>query len=1814
MSDTIAGDATTNAVLAVNGQSNGVVDSSGDIDWFKVNLVAGFTYRIDLEGNSTQAGTLGDPLLHGVYDAGGYYISGTYDDDGGDVFNSRLEGFSPASTGTYFVSAGGYGSSTGSYTVSLTQTSSFDDIGQTAGNAGSIAVNSSATGAIEEAGDQDWFGVSLQAGVSYQIDLEGSPTLAGTLEDPYFVGVFDGAGTFLVDTADDDGGESWNSRLVFVPEFSGTYYLSAAGLGDATGSYRLSLTSSALGDDYGQSVSNAGTLAINSAVAAAIEEAGDSDWFEVSLITGHEYRIQLQGAATASGSLQDPLLDGLYSATGQLIAGTENDDGGEGLNSELTFTATSSDSYFIAASAYGSYTGTYTLSIEDLGSTDDYASAIDGAGSVNVNGYQIGTIEEAGDVDWFAVELQAGYIYQVDIEGDSSDAGTLADTLLGGIYNASGILLPQSGNDDGGEGLNSRLEIQVASTGTYYIAAGAYGANTGTYKVSVTQLGALDDWGDSAGGAGSVAIGGTAGGEIEEEGDRDWFAVQLLGGHDYEISLAGASGGSGSLQDTYLYGIHDAAGNLIPHTSDDDSGPGFDSLLEFSPTSTGTYFIAAGAWGSNTGTYQVLVTDLGASDDYGKTTATAGQIEVGGRVAGAIEESFDEDWFAVDLVAGHTYQIDLEGDSTNAGSLPDTVFRGVYDTLGNFIAATENDDGGVGYNSQLQFIPDSSGRYFLAAGAYGQNTGTYTLSINDINAADDYGESPGAAGSIEAGSAVVGEIEETGDRDWFVVYLQSGSTYQIDLEGSPTSKGSLTDPYFAGVMNESGSLVVGTVNDDGGESTNSRLEFTPSVSGNYFLSAGGYGEHTGSYTLSIQVQNAGDDFGESAGTAGTLTTGVVVSGEVEDAGDRDWFAATLQAGNLYTISLEGSSSAAGTLGDPYIWGVHDQAGNLIEGSRDDDGGEGLNSLLEFTPSVTGTYYISAGAYHLSTGTYKLSLSAEEQQVDDYGSATDSAGTVSVGVAALGAIEVADDQDWFAVTLTSGVTYRVNLEGSSTGAGTLVDPQLTGLFDASGVLISGTSDDDSGEGRNSFLLYTAERTGVHYIAATAYGNQTGSYKLSVDADNETPAGDDYASAPAGSGQLTLGVAKTGVLETAGDEDWFAMTLQAGQRYSFDLEGQPTSGGTLADTLIRGLHDSAGNLIANTGDDDGGVSTNSRVTFTPASSGTYYLAAAGYGANTGTYTLTASAVEVPSDSDTTFDIAINFNGDVSYLTYFEQAILRWQQVIVGDLPGQENTPYGFVDDLIINAEVASIDGVGGILGQAGPDAIRNGSLLPYSGTMSFDSADMAYMEEKGILADVILHEMGHVLGFSSWFFARLGLAEGTNYIGNYGLSAYRTLIADPSVTFVPLENDGGGGTAYSHFEEDIFNTELMTGFAENNPPMPLSRLTIGVMQDLGYDVSYSTADYLPPPNSSASSLQMVAGTTSSSSSIELAQPQDTSSLVHRMDKPLVLDESSSYKLEGVLISASASAIVFFETNSGSNHRVRMDGVFEKNSPQSLEDVKGYVDTLLFYSSNSPEPVLSVHYAESLPFDPWVLNDWQLQLLTNNAVIIADSPIPQNDSVNAGSGDDIIDLGAGDDLLVGNVGDDVLYAGAGNDTLDGGPGIDIAAFTDALDNHEIVNLGNVIRVEGPVSAGTDELIEVERLQFSDVSLAFDLAGNAGLAAKLLGVAFGSDGWNDRALLGIALDYFDNSGLSFAQIADMALDALIGTERTNEQVFSYIYTKVVGEAPDQDAYDTYLPLLDFGAFTQASLFVAAAEHPLNVLNIGLVGLLESGLEYYPV
>ena len=229
---------------------------------------------------------------------------------------------------------------------------------------------------------------------------------------------------------------------------------------------------------------------------------------------------------------------------------------------------------------------------------------------------------------------------------------------------------------------------------------------------------------------------------------------------------------------------------------------------------------------------------------------------------------------------------------------------------------------------------------------------------------------------------------------------------------------------------------------------------------------------------------------------------------------------------------------------------------------------------------------------------------------------------------------------------------------------------------------------------------------------------------------------------------------------------------------------------------------------------------------------------------------------------YDVTLRFANmpTATQLQAFSNAAARWESVITGDLPEQPISPEiaagcgaawladRVVDDVIIDVRLENIDGPGQVLGSAGPCAIRQAGLLPASGRMRFDTSDLDGLIAGGNFENVILHEMGHVLGIGTIWSDKGLLASlststtqnDTRFTGSAAIAAFDALGGGTYAgAKVPVENTGGAGTINSHWRESVLRNELMTGFL-NSGSNPLSLLTIASLADLGYTVNALQAD--------------------------------------------------------------------------------------------------------------------------------------------------------------------------------------------------------------------------------------------------------------------------------------------------------------------------------------------------------------------------------------
>ena len=216
---------------------------------------------------------------------------------------------------------------------------------------------------------------------------------------------------------------------------------------------------------------------------------------------------------------------------------------------------------------------------------------------------------------------------------------------------------------------------------------------------------------------------------------------------------------------------------------------------------------------------------------------------------------------------------------------------------------------------------------------------------------------------------------------------------------------------------------------------------------------------------------------------------------------------------------------------------------------------------------------------------------------------------------------------------------------------------------------------------------------------------------------------------------------------------------------------------------------------------------------------------------------------SPEEAGYDIWIKFQGSgwTSELQQaFKAAADYLTTVITADIGGGGRIGKVVVDDLYVTAEVKAIDGEGGILGQAGPTNVWMASELTAAGKMQFDVADALAYFGQGDWDDIVTHELMHVLGFGSlWNYGANPLVSNYQYTGQQALNAYKE--THPAATFIPVENDGGSGTAGAHWDEQALTNELMTGYinTDENPGTAgdnyLSKFSVMSLADLGYAVT-------------------------------------------------------------------------------------------------------------------------------------------------------------------------------------------------------------------------------------------------------------------------------------------------------------------------------------------------------------------------------------------
>ena len=187
--------------------------------------------------------------------------------------------------------------------------------------------------------------------------------------------------------------------------------------------------------------------------------------------------------------------------------------------------------------------------------------------------------------------------------------------------------------------------------------------------------------------------------------------------------------------------------------------------------------------------------------------------------------------------------------------------------------------------------------------------------------------------------------------------------------------------------------------------------------------------------------------------------------------------------------------------------------------------------------------------------------------------------------------------------------------------------------------------------------------------------------------------------------------------------------------------------------------------------------------------------------------------------------------------------------------------------------------------------------------------------------------------------------------------------------------------------------------------------------------------------------------------------------------------------------------------------------------------------------------------------------------------------------------------------------------NEQITGTLGINTVNYSGPFANYTITQSGSEFVVHDNTGVdGTDTLSNIQRLHFSDCSVALDvIGGNAGFTAELLGAIFGQTAVSNSTYAGIGLHLLDG-GTSLQNLSLLALNVRLGAGFSNTQEVQLLYQNLFGSTPSQAEITNWDNVISSGTLSQAGLAVAAAESNVNNTNINLTGIAAHGLTYLAV
>lgn len=327
--------------------------------------------------------------------------------------------------------------------------------------------------------------------------------------------------------------------------------------------------------------------------------------------------------------------------------------------------------------------------------------------------------------------------------------------------------------------------------------------------------------------------------QLEKIGDHDFFRVHLTKGYSYAFKMQHRPDVAGDGVLTTALRLTDSLGNDI---TSGGSKPDFfrsadgNSRIDFFAANEGDYFLDASGTGTTaTGKYAILSYEIPHES-----------LVLGSTITGTNNTASMHAGYKITLNAGDYMQFGFEfKNQVDWNFTKFSINNAFNDTVSPWQSTT------LTTNVQT-FLANKSGDYFIDIASKLAPASNFTLT----NSKKEVEGSKATMAVLFENNLIVNRIDTVADHDWYQITLEGGKKYQFDMQKTTGSnldtKITLRDTYGD---------VLAANKDISATDWNSRLVYTPTTSGSFYLDASGYegnipqyaNNRTGDYNLSYKV-------------------------------------------------------------------------------------------------------------------------------------------------------------------------------------------------------------------------------------------------------------------------------------------------------------------------------------------------------------------------------------------------------------------------------------------------------------------------------------------------------------------------------------------------------------------------------------------------------------------------------------------------------------------------------------------------------------------------------------------------------------------------------------------------------------------------------------------------------------------------------------------------------------------------------------------------------------------------------------------------